>query len=105
MRSVRLLRRHWKLTAISAFSLSIAMALGIGLSVSNTLLILPPAAPEPDRLVTIYARASGKPIDQISYLDYLDYKDYRKNNHVFSDIAAAPIPSRCSTIFILKAAT
>jgi len=88
LRSVRTLRRHWKLTAVSAFSLSIAMALGIiGLSISNTVLILPPAAPAPDRLVMMYTRSPGKAIDQISYPDY---KYYRENNHVFTDVAAAP---------------
>ncbi len=88
LRSVRTLRRHWKLTAISAFSLSIAMALGIiSLSVSNTFLILPPAAPAPDRLVMVYTRSAGKAIDQISYPDYEYYRD---NNHVFTDVAAAP---------------
>src|SRR3954453_14643857 len=47
-----MLRKHWKLTAIAVFSLSIAMALGvIALSVSNTVLLLPPAAAEPGRLV------------------------------------------------------
>lgn len=43
IRSLRTLGRYWKLAAISVFSLSIAMALGvIGLSVSNSALILPP---------------------------------------------------------------
>lgn len=88
VRSVRTLRRHWKLTTISAFSLSVAMALGvIGLSVSNTILILPPAAPMPDRLVMMYTRSAGKAIDPVSYPDY-EY--YRNNNHVFTDVAAAP---------------
>src|SRR5579864_2142549 len=86
--SMRALRRHWKLTAISAFSLAIAIALGVvGLSVTNTILFLPPAAPAPDRLVAIYAHAPAKPIDQFSYLDY---QYFRENNHVFMDIAAAP---------------
>ncbi len=88
LRSVRALRRHWKLTTISVFSLSIAIALGIiGLSVSNTILILPPSAPAPDRLVMIYSRSAGKAIEQVSYPDY-EY--YRSNNHVFTDVAAAP---------------
>jgi hypothetical protein len=88
LRHFRTLRRHYKLTAICVFSLSIAMAVGIlGLSVVNTLLFLPPAAPAPDRLVTIYARAPGKDIDQFSYPDF-EY--FRANNHVFTDIAAAP---------------
>ena len=88
VRSVRILRRHWKMAAISAFSLSIAMALGIiGLSVSNTFLIAPPAAPAPGRLVMIYARSDREAIGGISNPDY-EY--YRKNNHVFTDIATAP---------------
>jgi hypothetical protein len=88
MHTVRALRRHWKLAVISVCSLAVAMALSvIGLSISNTALILPPAAPAPDRLVTIYARSADNPVDQISYPDY---KDYRSNNHVFTDIAAAP---------------
>ena len=85
---MRILRRHWKLTAIAIFSLSIAMALGVlSLSVSNTFLLLPPAAPAPDRLVTIYARSAGEAIGHISYPDY---KYYREHNHTFTDVAAAP---------------
>ena len=88
LRSARVLRRHWKLAAISAFSLSIAMALGVvALSVTNTILVLPPAAPAPDRLLMIHARSPGDKIDQISYPDY---QYYRRNNHVFTDVAAAP---------------
>ena len=88
MRSVWILGRHWKLTAIAVFSLSIAMALGIlSLSISNTTLLLPLAAPEADRLVMIYTRAPGEAIGGISYPDY-EY--YRRNNDVFSDIAAVP---------------
>jgi predicted permease len=87
-RPVRVLSHHWKLTAIAVFSLSIAMALGIiGLTVSNTLAILPPAAPAPDRLVMIHARSDTNAIDLVSYPDY---QYYRKNNHVFTDVAAGP---------------
>ena len=87
-RSTRILLKHWKLTAIAVFSLSIAMALGvISLSVSNTFLLLPPAAPEPDRLVKIYTRS---PTEAMANVSYPDYKYYRENNHVFTDIAAAP---------------
>jgi predicted permease len=85
---MRALRRQWKLATIAVFSLAIAIALGVvGLSVTNTILILPPAAPAPEGLVSIYARAPGKPIDQISYPDYAYF---RENNHVFTDVAAAP---------------
>jgi hypothetical protein len=52
LRSARLLRRHWKLAVVSSFSLSIALALGIlGLSIPYSFFTLPPAAPEPSRLV------------------------------------------------------
>ncbi|MGA3235964.1 MAG: hypothetical protein ABSG03_06670 [Bryobacteraceae bacterium] len=64
------------------------MALGIiGLSVSNTILILPPAAPAPNRLLMVYTRSAGNAIDQVSYPDYEYYRD---NNHIFTDVAAAP---------------
>lgn len=85
---MRVLSRHWKLAAIAVFSLSIAMALGVvSLSISNTFLLLPPAAAQPDRLVAIYDRSPSEAIGQISYPDY---QYYREHNHVFSDIAAAP---------------
>ncbi len=88
LRSFRVLRRHWKLTAIALFSLSVAMALGVvSLSISNTFLLLPPAAAEPDRLAMIYSRADSADIEEFSWPDY---QFYRANNHVFTDIAAAP---------------
>ena len=85
---LRVLRRHWKLASIAIFSLAVALALAvIGVSVTNTILLLPAPGAEPDRLVTVYAQAPGKPTDQISYPDYAYYRD---NNRVFTDIAAAP---------------
>jgi putative ABC transport system permease protein len=88
IRSLRILGKHWKLTAIAVFSLSIAMALGvIALSVSNTFLLLPPAAADPQSLVMIYSHSSTENVGQISYPDY---KYFQENNHVFSDLAAAP---------------
>lgn len=88
MRVLRSARRYWKIIAVSCFSLSLAMALGIiALSVSNTVLLLPPSAPAADRLVTIYARSPGEAIGQISYPDY---QYFRGHNRVFTDIAAAP---------------
>jgi predicted permease len=87
-RSARALRKEWKLTAVSVFSLAIAIALGVvALSVSNTILILPPSAPKPDRLVMIHSRTPAAAIDHISYPDF---QYYRGHNHVFTDIAAAP---------------
>ncbi|HEY7387578.1 MAG TPA: ABC transporter permease [Bryobacteraceae bacterium] len=84
----RVLRRYWKLAAVSCFSLSIALALGIiGLGVPNTFFALPPAVSAPDRLVMIGSRYGSSAAGLVSYPDY-DY--FRKNNHVFTDIAAAP---------------
>ena len=86
--SLKILRRHWKLTAIAVFSLAVAIALGVlALSISNTVLLVGPAAPQPERLVTIYSRSPTTAIDQISYPDY---EFLREHNHVFTDIAAAP---------------
>jgi predicted permease len=88
LRSARVLFRHWKLTAIAIFSLSIAMALGVvSLSLSNTFLLLSPSAPQPDRLITIYSRSDTTAVDQVSFPDY---QYFRENNHVFTDIAASP---------------
>ena len=87
-RALRVLWRQRKLTATAIFSLSIAMILGVvTLSLGNTFLLLPPAAAEPNRLVTIYARLNDGNIGQISYPDY---KYFRENNRAFTDIAAAP---------------
>ena len=96
-RSTRILLKHWKLTAIAVFSLSIAMALGvISLSVSSTFLLLPPAAAEPDRLVKIYTRS---PTEAMGGVSYPDYKYYRENNRVFTGIAALPSSIQVSADF------
>src|SRR3954471_5782821 len=88
MRVLRTLSRQWQLATVATFSLTIGMALGIlALSAANTMLLLPLAAPRPDRLVTIYSRGAENGVDQISYPD-LEY--YRANNHVFTGIAASP---------------
>ncbi|HKE21137.1 MAG TPA: ABC transporter permease [Bryobacteraceae bacterium] len=88
LRSARSLTRYWKLTAIAAFSLSVAIALGVlGLSILNTVLLLPPSAPSPERLVTIYSRTARHPIEHLSYADY---QYFRTHNHVFTEIGAAP---------------
>src|SRR3954464_7946547 len=88
MRALRTLSRQWHLTVVATFSLAVAMALGIlGLSAANTMLLLPLAAPDPGRLVSIYSTGADRGIDEISYPD-LEY--YRANNHVFTGIAASP---------------
>jgi hypothetical protein len=86
--SLRILRKHWKLALVEVFSLSVAMALGVlSLSVSDTFLLLAPAAPQADRLVMIHGRSAAAGVDEISYPDYQYLRDH---NHVFTDIAAAP---------------
>jgi putative ABC transport system permease protein len=86
--ALRRARRFWQPIAVSCFSLSIALALGVlALSVSNTILLLPPSAPDASRLVTLYSRAVD---EQIGHFSYPDYLYYRAHNHVFADIAAEP---------------
>jgi predicted permease len=85
---LRVLLKNWKLTSLAAFSLSVAMAVSVvGLSVFNAVLLRPPAAASPDRLVTIYTRS---PASQVENVSYPDYRYYRDNNQVFSGVAAFP---------------
>ncbi|MDE3196704.1 MAG: ABC transporter permease [Acidobacteriota bacterium] len=85
-----MLRKHWKLTSVAIFSLSIAMALGVvALSVGNTALLLPPAAPDAGSLVNIYSHAPSD-TDPVNQISWLDYQYFRANNHVFTGLAAAP---------------
>src|ERR1700685_752345 len=87
-RSARVPLKHWKLSLIAIFSLTVAMALGIlAISVANTALLLAPAGAAPDRLVAVYNRTPEKDIHQFSYPDY-EYS--RSSNHVFADVAAVP---------------
>lgn len=86
IRSLRILSRNWKLTAIAIFSLSVAMTIEvICLGISNTSLLVPPAGVSAHRLVTIYEQAQHKGIDHISYPDFQYYRD---TNHVFTGMAA-----------------
>ena len=86
--SLRILRKHWKLTSIAIFSLAIAMAAGaVGFSIFNALLLRPPAVPAPAQLVSVYA---STPTEEFNGICYDDYKYYRDNNHVFSDVLAFP---------------
>jgi predicted permease len=86
--SLRILRKHWKLTSIAVFSLAIAMAAGaVGFSVFNALLLRPPAVAAPEQLVSVYTTT---PAEEFGGANYDDYKYYRDNNHVFSDVLAFP---------------
>jgi hypothetical protein len=87
-KALRTARRYWEQIAVSCFSFSIAMMLGVlALSLSNTALLLPRSGAEPDRLVIIYSHSAHEDIGDVSYPDY-EY--LRKNNRVFTDIAATP---------------
>src|SRR5580693_3119168 len=86
--SLRILRKHAKLTCIAILSLAIGMAAAsVGLSTFNALLVQPPAVPEPNQLLTIYTVTPDSPFNQLSYPDYRYYRD---NNSVFSGLCAMP---------------
>ena len=86
--SVRILRKHWKLTSIAVFSLAIAMAAcTVGFSVFNALLLRPPAVLAPDRILSVY---SSTPTEEFGGFCYADYTFYREHNEVFSALMAFP---------------
>ena len=72
--SLRILKKHWKLTFIAVSSLAIAMAAGTtGFSVFNALLLRPPAVLAPDRLLTVY---SSTPTEEFGGFCDDDYAFY-----------------------------
>jgi predicted permease len=94
--SLRILRKHAKLSCIAVFSLAIGMAAAsVGLSTYNAMLVRPPAVPNPNRLLTIYAVSPQNPFNQVSYSDYQFYRD---NNRVFSGLCAMPFSIGMQTI-------
>ena len=94
--SLRILRKHAKLTSIAILSLAIGMAAAsIGLSTFNALLAQPPAVPEPNRLLTIY---TNTPDASFSKLSYPEYRFYRDNNQVFSGLCAIPFSITMQTL-------
>jgi len=83
---LRMLVKNWRSASIAVFSLAVAMALSVaGLSVFNGIMLRPPVATAPDRLVTVYTAGPASQFDGVSYPDY---KYYRDSNHSFSGIAA-----------------
>ena len=96
--SLRILRKHAKLTCIAVASLAIGMAAAsVGLSVFNAILLRPPAVSEPNRLVTLYTVAPDQRFNQVSYPDYVYFRD---NNRVFSGLCAIPYSiSKVTTVF------
>ncbi len=85
---LRMLLKNWKLASIAAFSLAVAMTLGVAaLGIFDGILLRPPFATAPGRLVTIYTATPAHEFDDVSYPDYQYYRD---NNSAFSGIAAFP---------------
>ncbi len=94
--SLRILRKHAKLTTIAILSLAIGMAAAsVGLSTFNALLVQPPSVPEPNQLLTVYTVTPESPFNQLSYPDYLYYRD---NNQVFSGLSAMPFSITMQTL-------
>jgi predicted permease len=86
--ALRVLLKNWRLATLAVFSLGVAMAICVvGLSVFNAVMLRPPAAPSPSRLVTIY---SNSPSSRFESFSYPDFEFYRDNNQAFSDVAAYP---------------
>lgn len=85
---LRILAKDWKAACLASFSLAAAMGISVaGLSVFNGIMLRPPTAASPDRLVAIYTASPENGLDGVSYPDY-EY--YRVHNHAFSQIAAFP---------------
>jgi predicted permease len=93
--SLRILHKHVKLASIAVFSLAIGMAAAsAGLSTFHALLVRP-AVPAADRLLTIYTVTPEAPFNQVSYPDYRFFRD---NNRVFSGLCALPFSISLQTI-------
>jgi predicted permease len=94
--SLRILRKHAKLACIAVFSMAIGFAAAsVGLSTFHALLLRPPAAADPNRLLTVYTVTPDEPFNQVSYPDYRYYRD---NNSVFSGLCAIPFSISLQTI-------
>jgi macrolide transport system ATP-binding/permease protein len=87
---LRSLIKNWQLNSIAVLSLAVAMAVGVvAMSVSNAILLRPPYAYDPDRLVTIYAadRAHGGNPGNFSYPEYQYFREHVRS---FSSVTALP---------------
>src|SRR5579862_3175688 len=85
---MRTIVKNWKLTAIAAFSLTVAMALGIvAFAIADILLLRPPMAKNPGELVAIFTSAPKEPFGRVSYPDYEYFRD---NVRTLTGIAAYP---------------
>jgi putative ABC transport system permease protein len=96
--SLRVLLKNWKLASIAIFSLAIALALGItAFAMFDAILLRPPAAHDPERLVNIFTSPKPGAFEHTSYADYVYLRDH---NNVFSDLAAFPYGVSKGTISI-----
>jgi predicted permease len=83
--ALRMIRRNPGFTTVAILTL----ALGIGantaiFSVVNGVLLNPLPYPEPDRLISVYAKTS---VFSASANTYLNILDWQKDNHSFADLA------------------
>ncbi len=87
---IRSLIKNWQLNSIAVLSLAVAMALSVvALSLSNAMVLRPPFARDPDRLVTMFIvdRAHGGTYGAFSNLEYQYLRQHARS---FSAIAAFP---------------
>lgn len=83
---MRTILKNWKLSAIAAFSLMVAMALGtVAFAIADILLLRPPMAANPGELLSIFSSSPREPFGRISLPDYEYYRDH---NRTLTDIAA-----------------
>jgi predicted permease len=76
---IRSLLKNWKINSIAVFSLAIAIALSVvALSISNAILLRPPVAHDPERLVTLYTVAGNGAKESFSHPDYTYVRDHSR---------------------------
>jgi predicted permease len=84
--SVRSLLRHWRICAVAAVSLGVAVAATIvSFGLYDALLLRPPGVQAPRELVTIFV---SSPSNSYDVLSYLDLPFYRQRARSFSGLAA-----------------
>src|SRR5579871_3506241 len=86
--SVRILLKNWKLALIANTSLAVALALGIvGFGMFDAIMLRPPFAHDPAKLVSIFTVPKPDTHNGISYPDWVYFRDH---NTVFSSVAGLP---------------
>jgi predicted permease len=97
--SLRVLRKHAKLSGIAVASIAIGMgAASVGLSVINALLLKPPSVPAADQLLSVYSVSVTH--GYTTGVSYPDYRYFRENNRSFSELAGSwPIAENVSVSY------